>query len=100
MIRRPPRSTLFPYTTLFRSAVGVASSPATADTCYRDESGRIVHRRQPGYQEVPCPTVPTAPATPGGTRAVPTPESPEVAQGPEANSFPGGRRGSDRKSVV
>src|SRR2546429_6689453 len=26
MIRRPPRSTLFPYTTLFRSAVG---SPAT-----------------------------------------------------------------------
>src|SRR3989442_11806409 len=25
MIRRPPRSTLFPYTTLFRSAVGVAN---------------------------------------------------------------------------
>src|SRR5256885_7098519 len=24
MIRRPPRSTLFPYTTLFRSGVGVA----------------------------------------------------------------------------
>src|SRR2546427_9275554 len=24
MIRRPPRSTLFPYTTLFRSAVGTA----------------------------------------------------------------------------
>src|SRR5258706_12178369 len=23
MIRRPPRSTLFPYTTLFRSAIGV-----------------------------------------------------------------------------
>src|SRR2546427_7274512 len=33
MIRRPPRSTLFPYTTLFRSNVPVASvtvSPATA----------------------------------------------------------------------
>src|SRR3712207_8122757 len=29
MIRRPPRSTLFPYTTLFRSAGG-ASSPARA----------------------------------------------------------------------
>src|SRR2546429_2385649 len=27
MIRRPPRSTLFPYTTLFRSVVGQASSP-------------------------------------------------------------------------
>src|SRR2546430_6173360 len=26
MIRRPPRSTLFPYTTLFRSVVGVPSS--------------------------------------------------------------------------
>src|SRR3712207_8586732 len=25
MIRRPPRSTLFPYTTLFRSAVGLIS---------------------------------------------------------------------------
>src|SRR2546425_13179581 len=26
MIRRPPRSTLFPYTTLFRSAAGLASA--------------------------------------------------------------------------
>src|SRR2546425_3893889 len=29
MIRRPPRSTLFPYTTLFRSLAGVASIPDT-----------------------------------------------------------------------
>src|SRR2546422_3782382 len=28
MIRRPPRSTLFPYTTLFRSAVGMALARA------------------------------------------------------------------------
>src|SRR2546428_3194456 len=27
MIRRPPRSTLFPYTTLFRSVVRAANSP-------------------------------------------------------------------------
>src|SRR3712207_8671309 len=27
MIRRPPRSTLFPYTTLFRSHRGLANSP-------------------------------------------------------------------------
>src|SRR2546428_9896158 len=27
MIRRPPRSTLFPYTTLFRSTVGTKSLP-------------------------------------------------------------------------
>src|SRR3712207_8742952 len=31
MIRRPPRSTLFPYTTLFRSGVGVGD--------HRDRSG-------------------------------------------------------------
>src|SRR2546430_14641549 len=29
MIRRPPRSTLFPYTTLFRSSSGVASPAPT-----------------------------------------------------------------------
>src|SRR2546422_3232053 len=32
MIRRPPRSTLFPYTTLFRSAAG-RSGPADSATC-------------------------------------------------------------------
>src|SRR6478672_10884563 len=30
MIRRPPRSTLFPYTTLFRSAAGSAAPPPAA----------------------------------------------------------------------
>src|ERR1044072_7803425 len=29
MIRRPPRSTLFPYTTLFRSMMTIGRSPAT-----------------------------------------------------------------------
>src|SRR2546422_7397001 len=29
MIRRPPRSTLFPYTTLFRSGPGPPTSPAS-----------------------------------------------------------------------
>src|SRR5215213_11138504 len=41
MIRRPPRSTLFPYTTLFRSAS--ATSPATWSwrwTCSAATSGR------------------------------------------------------------
>src|SRR3712207_7173576 len=43
MIRRPPRSTLFPYTTLFRSSGsgdglpgrGRSSSPARPDSAYR-----------------------------------------------------------------
>src|SRR5256885_7651446 len=37
MIRRPPRSTLFPYTTLFRSSRRQARSPI-APTCSRPES--------------------------------------------------------------
>src|SRR3712207_8606189 len=31
MIRRPPRSTLFPYTTLFRSMAGVFYTPRCGD---------------------------------------------------------------------
>src|SRR2546428_13594745 len=37
MIRRPPRSTLFPYTTLFRSSAG-----------YRSENGRSLSTRGSG----------------------------------------------------
>src|SRR3712207_8443364 len=39
MIRRPPRSTLFPYTTLFRSARGRAA--------HQSAQGRRVHGRPP-----------------------------------------------------
>src|SRR5438270_8294364 len=34
MIRRPPRSTLFPYTTLFRSRFESSSVPTTLPTAY------------------------------------------------------------------
>src|SRR5437667_2089593 len=43
MIRRPPRSTLFPYTTLFRSRTNL-SNPATT---IRDASQKFVRRRRP-----------------------------------------------------
>src|SRR2546429_9855808 len=33
MIRRPPRSTLFPYTTLFRSPRGRCQTPTAASRC-------------------------------------------------------------------
>src|SRR5256885_3048752 len=33
MIRRPPRSTLFPYTTLFRSGLVAAGEPIEAVSC-------------------------------------------------------------------
>src|SRR5256886_6486560 len=45
MIRRPPRSTLFPYTTLFRSLHShVAVTRGLLDLCTRDElQGVIAH---------------------------------------------------------
>src|SRR2546426_8125788 len=47
MIRRPPRSTLFPYTTLFRSLPGFSHSQPTSALClYSGESGRIVFRQR------------------------------------------------------
>src|SRR2546423_10760803 len=33
MIRRPPRSTLFPYTTLFRSKIALTSSLLRVESC-------------------------------------------------------------------
>src|SRR2546430_8871524 len=40
MIRRPPRSTLFPYTTLFRSKGGEERMIAWNNTVLQDASGR------------------------------------------------------------
>src|SRR2546427_9391624 len=40
MIRRPPRSTLFPYTTLFRSRTGATISPALIPAAVRRCSAR------------------------------------------------------------
>src|SRR2546430_16309791 len=54
MIRRPPRSTLFPYTTLFRSSAGCAALPSMV-TIYAYQTPRAawpshvahpVHRRR------------------------------------------------------
>src|SRR2546430_3953030 len=51
MIRRPPRSTLFPYTTLFRSVglVGAAAArahePITTKLTWTQEISRIVYKR-------------------------------------------------------
>jgi hypothetical protein len=46
------------------SALVVPVAPA-ADTCYRDDTGRVTKRRLPGSVEVPCPVDKlTAPETP------------------------------------
>src|SRR3712207_7264948 len=47
MIRRPPRSTLFPYTTLFRSP---SPSPTSAATCSRTPTEASPVRPAPGGQ--------------------------------------------------
>jgi hypothetical protein len=45
-----------------------AAEPTAAETCYRDDTGRIVTRRRPGYVEVPCP----APGEPRRQEVAPT----------------------------
>src|SRR2546426_8731867 len=79
MIRRPPRSTLFPYTTLFRSLraelSGAPGGPTADDqpgvyhdrVILYDRVPRVAHRLGgPVSLRRPCP----APAAPGDVRAV------------------------------
>src|SRR3712207_8629052 len=53
MIRRPPRSTLFPYTTLFRSVDDPHAAPGDDDVARLDVAVHevaVVDRGQPGRQ--------------------------------------------------
>src|SRR2546422_2881776 len=43
MIRRPPRSTLFPYTTLFRSIVKVNGAPTRNRAEFREALAKVRH---------------------------------------------------------
>src|SRR5438552_5798874 len=47
MIRRPPRSTLFPYTTLFRSQAGWVVSRAAIGEAVSPKAGRCGHCSAP-----------------------------------------------------
>src|SRR3712207_7133399 len=49
MIRRPPRSTLFPYTTLFRSGAGLQVEDRIALTLGGDEELLAAARAHEGY---------------------------------------------------
>src|SRR2546422_6038899 len=51
MIRRPPRSTLFPYTTLFRSLGHVAEAPHPAHALAADALGLGVALEDPAVLE-------------------------------------------------
>src|ERR1035441_6854970 len=50
MIRRPPRSTLFPYTTLFRSATPISTAAGASRCCHRKRARVVVgaHVDEPG----------------------------------------------------
>src|SRR5688572_32246831 len=58
MIRRPPRSTLFPYTTLFRSSLGLRPFPVYPTTV---ECGPGAARYQ--GRNRPCPNPPPTPSS-------------------------------------
>src|SRR5256885_5544757 len=53
MIRRPPRSTLFPYTTLFRSHCGGAESVGGETPLPVRDSGRDLRRAGQGRPDAP-----------------------------------------------
>src|SRR5688572_31777091 len=53
MIRRPPRSTLFPYTTLFRSGGGVSDSKMTRITAAKITAAQAWNMRR-RFIEQPC----------------------------------------------
>src|SRR3712207_7104331 len=58
MIRRPPRSTLFPYTTLFRSQSGrfllMCRIPVYAEYCLSSGSSKFVRIRCTRCEDTPC----------------------------------------------
>src|SRR5689334_24233740 len=57
MLRRPPRSTLFPYTTLFRSSTRSTRSPAAA------RKASAAHSAKHSGAWTTCSTWPHTPAT-------------------------------------
>ncbi len=59
------------------------------ETCYRDDSGRIVKRRRPGNVEVPCPPENAA----GPTNTAP---GSETDRGKLPSTFTGGQQSPDR----
>src|SRR5258708_29344745 len=52
MIRRPPRSTLFPYTTLFRSSTGDEQLQALADRAEQELKRQYINRSLYGAEVV------------------------------------------------
>src|SRR3712207_8112286 len=52
MIRRPPRSTLFPYTTLFRSELVGEGNDQFVDDMFSSPDGRFLYVSRPSFADV------------------------------------------------
>src|SRR5439155_24954922 len=85
LLRRPPRSTLFPYTTLFRSARGARADRKGAAARPR----RFVHHRQHGMGAVPD-------GQPEGFARLPAPRVRRAARSGNRRSLGRGDRKSTR----
>jgi hypothetical protein len=77
---------------MFLGALLLAALPARvwAETCYQDESGRIVKRRRPGFVEIECPKPGEAPAPatitrPDGTVETVAPQRPQYGSQRQPN---------------
>jgi len=72
-------------------SLSMTASAVVAETCYQDDTGRIVKRRRPGYVEVPCPDE----NAPIRERPVVTPNTqpvPAEGRGPTEDTGRGPRR--------
>src|ERR1035438_6480326 len=85
MIRRPPRSPLFPYTTLFRSIAARYVDPANVTASFAAYPVPIVHAPRKFIPAAPI--TPVAPGAPAGPAA---PVAPVAPVGPVAPVNPSG----------
>src|SRR2546426_12680148 len=90
MIRRPPRSTLFPYTTLFRSSTRCRCrdsrtwDPLRSRACIRRSPRRSVARTSTPSRETCAPLPSAAPRAKPGTGAPLPPDRPPTSTGTRA----------------
>src|SRR2546427_4978873 len=63
MIRRPPRSTLFPYTTLFRSPVAITKDEAAGVELYKKKMRAATASAKPSPPPVEPPLSPASAAS-------------------------------------
>src|SRR3712207_7795782 len=70
MIRRPPRSTLFPYTTLFRSSLSRTSTSSWTSRCRNSREPAVqLWPRRLIREDSTSPSISSSVTAPGNTRS-------------------------------